>query len=148
MEKAKVGIYVAVIVVVLAVVVIGFYSFNSGDSTSDERKNNVVPSGGQALGENTQGAGDDEDDAEDDDESEVEEDEGDIDPSTVEGIISEDRAREIALREISGEIVEIELELDDGIYVWEVEILNSEDGLVWEVEINAETEEVLQVEID
>ncbi len=61
--------------------------------------------------------------------------------------LSEEQIIEIALAEVPGEVVEIELEREDGMQVYEVEILTA-DGTEMEVEIAAGTGDVLEVEAD
>jgi uncharacterized membrane protein YkoI len=56
-------------------------------------------------------------------------------------------AIEIAMTAVPGKVFEAELELEDKQAVWEVEILNAENQMV-EVEINANTGEILSQEID
>lgn len=55
------------------------------------------------------------------------------------------RIMEIATREVPGDIIEVELEHDDGQLIYEVEVLTS-TGLVRQVEIDARTGAVLDVE--
>ncbi|MBV6657397.1 MAG: PepSY domain-containing protein [Devosiaceae bacterium] len=56
-------------------------------------------------------------------------------------------AIEIALAEVPGEVQEAELDRDDDLPVYEIEILTAE-GVEMEVEINAETGEILEIEAD
>ncbi len=65
------------------------------------------------------------------------------DPKTV---ISPQKAGEIALKEFSGEIDEIELEEEDGRLIYEVEI--ERDDLEAEIEIDAYTGEIIVIEIE
>ena len=52
------------------------------------------------------------------------------------------------VREIkTGIIIETELEFEKGRYIYEVEILD-DDGLVWEIELDAATAEILKIELD
>ena len=46
-----------------------------------------------------------------------------------------------------GKVIETELEKDDGIYVYEIEILDDR-GWVWEMEFDASTGELLELELD
>ena len=46
-----------------------------------------------------------------------------------------------------GEVIETELEREDGRYVYEVEILDA-TGRVWEVKLDAKTGELLEIEED
>ena len=57
------------------------------------------------------------------------------------------QAIEIALLEVPGEVQEIELEKEDGMLVYEVEIINA-DGEEYEVEIAADTGAVIEVEAE
>ncbi|WP_087974516.1 PepSY domain-containing protein [Oceanobacillus rekensis] len=66
--------------------------------------------------------------------------------SSGNAIISEARAKEIALGEFSGTVTEMELDEDDGLRVYEVEIEDGEDEAT--IEINAYTGEILLVEMD
>lgn len=47
----------------------------------------------------------------------------------------------------SGKVIDTELEKDDGIYVYEIEILDDR-GWVWEMEFDASTGELLKLELD
>lgn len=58
-----------------------------------------------------------------------------------------EQARQIALAEVPGEVQETELEREDGMLVYEVEILTA-DGVEMEVEINADTGKILEVEAE
>ncbi len=55
------------------------------------------------------------------------------------------RIMEIAVRAVPGEIIEIELDRDDGTLIYEVEVLSSA-GRVRKVEIDARTGAVLDIE--
>jgi uncharacterized membrane protein YkoI len=46
-----------------------------------------------------------------------------------------------------GQVIETELEEDDGVYSYELEILD-ENGIVWELELDAKTGELLELEKD
>ena len=61
--------------------------------------------------------------------------------------LTEEQAIEIALVEVPGEVLEVELERDDGARIFEIEILTAEDEEMY-VEIDAETGEVLEIEAD
>lgn len=52
---------------------------------------------------------------------------------------------ELAVAVKQGQILETDLERDDGRYVYELEILDSR-GQVWEVELDAQTGELLELE--
>lgn len=58
--------------------------------------------------------------------------------------LSEGQIIEIALLEVPGEVTDIELESEDGMQVYEVEVVAA-DGEEFEVEIDAETGDVLEV---
>ncbi|RJE89457.1 PepSY domain-containing protein [Paracoccus onubensis] len=60
-------------------------------------------------------------------------------------ILSLDRILDILRKDFPGEIVEIQLELEDGILIYEFDIL-SPDGRLNEIEIEAATGRVLEVE--
>jgi uncharacterized membrane protein YkoI len=61
--------------------------------------------------------------------------------------LTEEQIIEIALMEVPGEVQDIELERHRGMQVYEIEIL-AEDGVEMEVEIAAETGDVLKVRAD
>ncbi len=61
--------------------------------------------------------------------------------------LTEAQIIEIALAEVPGEVQEVERERERGIIVYEVEIL-AEDGTEMELEIDAETGDILQVEAE
>jgi hypothetical protein len=60
-------------------------------------------------------------------------------------ILSLDRILEIVRREFSGDIIEIQLELEDGALAYEFDIL-SPDGRLFEIEMDAATGKVLELE--
>lgn len=57
------------------------------------------------------------------------------------------QAIEIALLEVSGEVQEAELEKEDGMMVYEIEILDA-NGQEFEIEIAADTGAVIEVEAE
>lgn len=59
--------------------------------------------------------------------------------------ISRERAEQIALEQQPGRVEESDIETSDGRTVWEVEI-ETEDGRDYEVKIDAQTGEVLEIE--
>ncbi|MBO6758996.1 MAG: PepSY domain-containing protein [Roseibium sp.] len=61
--------------------------------------------------------------------------------------LSVTQAIEIALAEVPGAVQETELEREDGRQVYEIEILTA-DGVEMEVEIDANTGAVLEIEAD
>jgi uncharacterized membrane protein YkoI len=77
----------------------------------------------------------------------------DIGPEMARKLLSEGRIRplaeilEVVKAAVPGETVEVELELDDGIYVYEVKQLNSE-GRVKEIKTNAATGKIVKIEDD
>lgn len=58
--------------------------------------------------------------------------------------LTEEQAIEIALIEVPGELLEVELEREDGARVFEIEILNSDDEEM-QVEIDAATGDILEI---
>ena len=66
--------------------------------------------------------------------------------ATVTGLTAE-QVMAIALAEVPGEVKEMELETEDNMQVWEVEILAA-NGTEMEVEINAETGDILEIEAE
>lgn len=52
---------------------------------------------------------------------------------------------DLAMAVKQGQILETDLELDDGRYVYELEILDA-NGQVWEVELDAQTGELVELE--
>ncbi len=61
--------------------------------------------------------------------------------------LTADQAIKIALMEVPGEVQEAELETEDGMRIFEVEILTA-DGVEMELEIDATTGEILEVEAE
>jgi len=61
-------------------------------------------------------------------------------------VMSVDQAKEIAINELGGKVVEVELDEDDGRYEYELE-LRTENGEA-EITIDAVTGEVLELDID
>ncbi|OIK14965.1 hypothetical protein BIV60_10545 [Bacillus sp. MUM 116] len=66
------------------------------------------------------------------------------DPQAENKVISEKEAGNIALKKVKGKIVKVVLEEDDGRSVYEVKIKSA--GIFYEVEIDAKTGKVLEVE--
>ena len=56
-------------------------------------------------------------------------------------------AQNIALQEVSGTLRGSELEEEDGVLVWEIEIQNANAELV-EIEIDAQSGAILEIEVD
>ena len=77
----------------------------------------------------------------------------DIGPEMARKLLNEGRIKplaeilDIVKAAVPGDTVEVELELDDGLYVYEVKQLNSE-GRVKEVKTNAATGKVIKIEDD
>lgn len=63
------------------------------------------------------------------------------------GTISSDKAIEIALKEVKGTVTEVELDEDDGQYVYEIEVKTNKDGET-KIDVNALDGKILKVEID
>ena len=61
--------------------------------------------------------------------------------------LTEEQVIAIALAEVPGEVQEVELEREDGMQIYEIEILSA-DGVEMEVEIAAATGDVLEIERD
>ncbi|WP_339249331.1 PepSY domain-containing protein [Sporosarcina sp. FSL W8-0480] len=61
--------------------------------------------------------------------------------------ISMTQATEIALQRVPGEVIKAELEYDDGILLYEIEIRNAQ-GVKYEVKVDAVTGEVIRVKLD
>lgn len=61
--------------------------------------------------------------------------------------LTEAQAIEIALAEVPGAVQELELEREDSVRVYEIEILAAADQAM-SVEIDAETGEILEIEAD
>ena len=63
---------------------------------------------------------------------------------SIDGLITEAQAIKIALNEINGRVIEVEVEREDGKVLYSIKI--KKDNEIAEVEINAETGQVLEVE--
>ncbi|MFD1386312.1 PepSY domain-containing protein [Oceanobacillus oncorhynchi subsp. oncorhynchi] len=61
-------------------------------------------------------------------------------------VISHEEAMEIAKKEFPGEVTDLEMDSDDDILVYEIEIINGEDEAT--IEINAYTGNIVSLEID
>lgn len=68
-------------------------------------------------------------------------------PYTRYSRISIEDAISIAIEQVPGEVVKVELDSKNGVQIFEVDIINSQ-GLKYEVEIDAQTGRVLNIEID
>lgn len=61
--------------------------------------------------------------------------------------LSATQAIEIALAEVPGDVQEAELETEDGVQIYDIEVLTA-DGVEMEVEINAETGMILEIDAE
>ncbi|OLS38375.1 hypothetical protein BTR22_07550 [Alkalihalophilus pseudofirmus] len=61
--------------------------------------------------------------------------------------ISAQDAIAIALESMPGDVVDVELDTENGILAWEIEIMTAK-GTKYEVFVNANTGEVIKVELD
>lgn len=61
--------------------------------------------------------------------------------------ISIEDAMSIATEQIPGEVVKVELDREDGILIYEIEIVNTQ-GIKYEVEIDAQTGRILKMQLD
>lgn len=61
--------------------------------------------------------------------------------------LTEAQVIELALAEVPGEVQEVELETEDGLQIFEIEILSA-DGVEMEVEIAALSGEILEIEAE
>ncbi len=64
--------------------------------------------------------------------------------TTERKMISRERAKEIALARVNGKIIKFELDEDDGRYSYEFEIIN--DGIEYEIDIDAYSGEIIKFE--
>jgi uncharacterized membrane protein YkoI len=77
----------------------------------------------------------------------------DVGPDVAKRLLSEGRIRpledivEAARAKVPGQMLEVELEIEDGVYVYDVKVLQP-NGRVVEVEADAKTGAVLKVEDD
>ncbi len=77
----------------------------------------------------------------------------DIGPDVAKRLLSEGRIRPLeeiiagVMAKVPGEMVEVELEIEDGIYVYDVKILGA-NGRVVEVEADAKSGSILKIEDD
>lgn len=61
--------------------------------------------------------------------------------------ISIDDAMSIALERVPGEVVKVELDTENGLLIYEVDIINMQ-GIKYEVEIDAQSGDVIQIKRD
>ncbi|MGZ0051608.1 PepSY domain-containing protein [Brevibacillus gelatini] len=59
--------------------------------------------------------------------------------------ITQEQARQIALQQVQGRVLHVELDTENGVLVYEFIILTDQNQ-VYEVEVNAETGKVMKVE--
>jgi uncharacterized membrane protein YkoI len=77
----------------------------------------------------------------------------DVGPEVAKRLLSEGRIRPLAeivdavRSKVPGELMEVELELEDGVYVYDVKLLGP-NGRVQEVEADAATGKILKIEDD
>ncbi len=62
-------------------------------------------------------------------------------------ILSLEKILEISRKQIQGRILEVELEHEDGLIIYELEVLDKQ-GIVWEIKIDAVTGIILEKEQD
>jgi len=65
--------------------------------------------------------------------------------SIVQRAISAEQAKSIALKQVQGRVIHVDLDSDDGVMKYEVLIM-TEKNQIYEVEINASTGAVIKVE--
>ncbi len=61
--------------------------------------------------------------------------------------VSPEQAMSIALADISGKVIEAEMEMENDTLIWEIEVLNNENQ-VYEFEIDAKDGRILEKELD
>ena len=66
----------------------------------------------------------------------------------IDTAINARQAIDIALSSVPGQVYELELEHEDGLTAWEVELVSSEDGKEYELLIDASSGEVIRKEQD
>ncbi len=77
----------------------------------------------------------------------------DVGPEVAKRLVSEGRIRplteivEAVRKQKPGELIEVELELEDGVYVYDIKLLGP-SGRVQEVEADAATGKILKIEDD
>ncbi|WP_221568445.1 PepSY domain-containing protein [Alkalihalobacillus sp. TS-13] len=71
----------------------------------------------------------------------------DLSSADKENLIGKDEAIKIALKEAAGKVTEVELDEDDGQYVYEIEIKMADKGEA-DIEISATDGKVIETEID
>jgi uncharacterized membrane protein YkoI len=77
----------------------------------------------------------------------------DVGPDVAKRLLNEGRIKSLAdiitdvRKQVPGDFLEVELELDDGIYVYEIKLLRP-DGRLQEVEVDAASGKILKIEDD
>lgn len=77
----------------------------------------------------------------------------DVGPEVAKRLLSEGRVRPLeeilagVKAKVPGELLEVELELEDGVYVYDIKLLGP-NGRVVEVEADAKTGKILEIEDD
>jgi uncharacterized membrane protein YkoI len=77
----------------------------------------------------------------------------DVGPEVAKRLLSEGRVRPLAeivnavRQKVPGELMEVELEIEDGVYVYDIKLLGP-NGRVQEVEADAATGKILKIEDD
>lgn len=66
-------------------------------------------------------------------------------PHLKQAAITKEQAKEIALKQVKGRVLHVDLDTDNGILKYEV-IIMTDQNEVYEVEINANTGQVIKVE--
>ncbi|MGI9316489.1 MAG: PepSY domain-containing protein [bacterium] len=64
-----------------------------------------------------------------------------------ESAISIDQAMEIALADVPGKVMEAEIDREDGVVVWEIEVVDNQNQ-IFEFEIDANSGNILEKELD
>ena len=72
-----------------------------------------------------------------------------VQPNPVEATLDLSAAMEVALNEVPGSVVEAELDQKkDGQLIWEFEIVSADEGTMMELEVDANSGELLSSEAD
>ncbi|MBM7097491.1 PepSY domain-containing protein [Bacillus sp. H-16] len=61
--------------------------------------------------------------------------------------LSAEDAIEIAISQVPGTVVDVDLDTENGILVWEIEIVTPQ-GMKYEVDVDANTGNILKAELD
>ncbi len=62
-------------------------------------------------------------------------------------ILPLEKILEITRKQVQGRVLEVELERDDGLFIYELEVLDKH-GVVWEIKVEATTGTILEREQD